>query len=129
MPLSDGAARTLAETPTSATRESTGPTSVQLRALWLPMALFALISVADTVSSVYMLLTGMMEEYNPLMRWVWLEGGVSGFVGVKAFLTVVPLLLFNHLKTRRYSLVHRAVWLTIFGYAAIYGLFFCLANY
>jgi hypothetical protein len=95
----------------------------------VPITLFVLISIADTISSVYMLANGVMEEFNPLMRWVWQAGGVAAFVGVKTFLTVMPVWLFNRLKSRRYALVYRAVWLTLLGYAAIYGLLFCLANY
>jgi len=127
MGYSDGTAARMAKTRPHETQ--TVPTTAQLRALWLPMVLFVLISVADTISSVHMLLNGMMEEYNPLMRWVWVSGGAPGFVGVKAVLTIVPVWLFSRLKMQRYSLVYRAIWLTVFGYATIYGLLFCIANY
>ena len=129
MGRTDSAATTMNDGLTSERRPLTEPTASQLQALWVPIALFVAISVADTISSVYMLLGGVMDEYNPLMRWIWQAGGVPGFVGVKAFLTIVPVWLFNHLKSRRYGLVYRAVWLTILGYAAIYALLFCLANY
>ncbi|MBM3475345.1 MAG: hypothetical protein FJX75_18945 [Armatimonadetes bacterium] len=129
MSRSDSAATTMGDELTSGSRSLTQPTPSQLQALWVPIVLFIAISVADTISSVYMLLGGLMEEYNPLMRWVWHAGGVLGFVSVKAFLTIVPVWLFNHLKSRRYGLVYRAVWLTVLGYAAIYALLFCLANY
>ncbi|MBM3498392.1 MAG: hypothetical protein FJX74_06940 [Armatimonadetes bacterium] len=129
MGRSDGAATSLSDPASSGLPVATPPTPAQLRALWLPMVLFVLISVADTASSVHMLLTGMMDEYNPLMRWVWVTGGVPAFIGVKAFLTIVPVWLFNRLKRERYSLVRRAVWVTVFGYATIYGGLFCIANY
>jgi len=129
MACNEGAAAIMSDVPTTKSQAPDDPTPAQLQALWLPMALFIIVSVADTVSSSYMLLSGIMEEYNPLMRWVWAEGGLPAFLGVKAFLTVVPVWLFNRLKTRRYGLVYRAVWLTLFGYAVIYGLLFCLANY
>jgi hypothetical protein len=129
MGCSDGARATTNEQPLSPNDRLALPTPAQLQALWMPITLFALLSVADTISSVYMLLNGVMEEFNPLMRWVWQIGGVVGFVGVKTFLTVMPVWLFNRLKSRRYALVYRAVWLTLLGYAAIYGLLFCLANY
>jgi len=129
MGCSDGAATSMAKATVPEKPVSSPPTAAQLRALWLPMALFVQISVADTVSSVCMLLNGTMEEYNPLMRWVWLSGGAPAFVAVKAFLTIAPVWLFNRLKTERYGLIRRAVWLTILGYGVIYGLLFCLANY
>lgn len=114
---------------TDQTPSTTQPTETEIRMLWLPMALFVLISVADTISSVYMLLTGMMEEYNPLMRWVWESGGVGAFCAVKAFLLVVPLWLFNKMKYERYWFIRRALWVTVFGYAAIYCGLFVIANY
>jgi hypothetical protein len=129
MSLSDGAAADVTQASLPSDPALAEPTPAQLRRLWVPMVLFVLISVADTLSSVHMLLNGMMEEYNPLMRWVWVSGGVPVFLGVKAFLTIMPLWLFNRLKRHRYSLVHRAVWITVFGYATIYALFFCMANY
>lgn len=93
------------------------------------MTLFVLISAADTTSSIYMLLNGIMEEYNPLMRWVWVKGGVSAFVGVKLFLTLMPVCLFHYVKTWHFTLVYRAVWVTVLGYTVIYALLFCIANY
>ena len=105
------------------------PTAAQLQALWLPLTLFVLVSTIDTISSTYMLLHGIMEEYNPLMRWVWEAGGAPAFVGVKAFLTLMPFWLFNRLKRDRYRLVHGAVWVTLVGYAVIYCVLFCVANY
>ena len=119
----------MSDTLASESRPLAEPTRSQLQALWVPIVLFIAISVADTISSVYMLLGGLMEEYNPLMRWVWVTGGAPVFVGVKAVLTVAPVWLFRRLKADRFSLVHSALWLTILGYAAIYGLLFCLANY
>jgi hypothetical protein len=129
MGCSDEARATTNERLLPPDRRSAPPTPAQLQALWVPITLFVLISIADTISSVYMLRSGIMEEFNPLMRWVWQAGGIVGFLSVKTFLTVVPVWLFNRLKIRRYGLVYRAVWLTLLGYAAIYGLLFCLANY
>lgn len=105
------------------------PSRSELRALWVPMALFIGISVADTISSVFMLQNGLMDEYNPLMRYVWELGGAVAFVAVKTVLVVIPVLIFNWLKLRRYWLVRRVMWLTIFGYCAIYAMLFCIANY
>jgi Domain of unknown function (DUF5658) len=104
------------------------PTPVQLRALWVPFCLFALISIADTVSSVVMLRNGMMDEANPIMHWVWHWGGATAFVGVKAFLLVGPLALFNAMKVGRYRFIRRVIWTTILGYVLIYGFFFYLGN-
>ena len=114
--------------PACEPQASSEPTSTQLQALYLPMVIFVLISVADTISSVYMLAHGIMEEYNPLMRLVWEAGGPSAFCAVKAALVLFPLWLFNRLKVARYRLVHGALWVTILGYALIYGCLFTIAN-
>ena len=129
MGLTDDAVAPRPERLASGGQARTEALRSQVPSLRVPLALFILISVADTVSSVYMLLNGMMEEYNPLMRWIWVAGGAPVFVSVKVVLTVVPVWLFRRLKAERFSLVHSALWLTILGYAAIYGLLFCLANY
>jgi hypothetical protein len=63
------------------------------------------------------------------MRFVWERGGVVAFVAIKSLLIVLPLALFNAMKLRRYWLIRRTVWVTIFGYCLIYGLFFYLGNY
>ena len=123
------AAAALQVRPTASEATKAEPTPSQLRVLWFPMLLFVAISAADTISSVVMLQRGLMDEYNPLMRFVWQVGGVAAFVAVKAILVIVPLLIFNWLKRQRYWLVRRVVWLTIFGYCAIYCLLFCIANY
>jgi hypothetical protein len=104
------------------------PSPAQVRALWVPFALFILLSLADTVSSVVMLRKGMMEEANPLMRWVWQAGGAVGFAAVKTVLILVPLAIFNALKVRRYWFIRHIVWVTVLGYALIYGVFFYLGN-
>ncbi|MGQ9729799.1 MAG: DUF5658 family protein [Candidatus Zipacnadales bacterium] len=110
-------------------RCSATPTASQLQALWVPVILFVVISVADTVSSIYMLLRGLMEEYNPLMRWVWEAGGLPAFAGVKAFFILMPVWLFNRFKWDHYRFVYGAVWVTLVGYVVIYGTFFYVANY
>ncbi len=125
----NGAAASLDDRCHSVESTAIAPSRSDLRALWVPMFLFVAISVADTVSSVLMLHKGLMDEYNPLMRYVWEVGGAVGFVAVKTVLVVVPLSIFNWLKTRRYWLVRRVMWLTIFGYCVIYALLFCIANY
>ncbi len=124
-----GTPLTLAPVARPIDEPSDAPTASQLRALWLPFVLFAVISVADTISSVVMLRNGMMEEANPLMRWVWATGGTVAFCGVKAFLVGLPLGLFNALKVRRYWFIRRVVWVTILGYVTIYGVFFYLGNF
>ena len=129
MSCSDGITTTVNNRVTDNTTTGGGPTDAEVRMLLLPMIIFVLISVADTISSVYMLMNGMMDEYNPLMRWVWQSGGVTAFVAVKAALTILPVWLFNRLKFERYWLVRRALWLTVFGYATIYCIFFVIANY
>jgi hypothetical protein len=125
----NGAAASFRGKPRAPSAAHGEPTRPELRALWFPMMLFVAISVADTISSVFMLQRGFMDEYNPLMRFIWELWGPVGFVGIKAVLVVVPLLIFNWLKLQRYWLVRRAIWLTIFGYCTIYGLLFCIANY
>jgi hypothetical protein len=125
----NGATASLEKRRDVAEATSAAPTRPELRALWVPMVLFVAISVADTISSILMLQRGLMDEYNPLMRYIWETGGAPAFVVVKTVLVVVPLLIFNWLKLRRYWLVRRAVWLTIFGYCVIYALLFCIANY
>jgi hypothetical protein len=129
MSSGNGAAASFESPQQAAESAVPGPTRSELRALWVPMLLFVAISVADTVSSVLMLHRGLMDEYNPLMRHVWEMGGVPAFLAVKTVLVVVPLTIFNWLKTRRYWLVRRVMWLTIFGYCVIYALLFCIANY
>jgi len=129
MSSGNGAAASLDHHRHSAPNTAAAPSRSDLRALWIPMALFVAISVADTISSVVMLHRGLMDEYNPLMRYVWEAGGACAFLAVKTVLVVVPLSIFNWLKTRRYWLVRRVMWLTIFGYCVIYALLFCIANY
>ena len=129
MACDDGAAMTLSQADQPAAEATGAPTPAQLRALWLPFLLFTAISIADTISSIIMLRNGMMEEYNPLMRWVWESGGTWAFAGVKAVLLIVPLALFNALKVRRYWFIRRIVWVTILGYVGIYGFFFYTGNY
>jgi len=116
------------QAPPSTDEAPERPTPTQLRALWLPFILFTLISLADTVSSVVMLRNGLMEEANPVMRWVWEAGGTVAFVAVKVVLVLVPLAIFNALKIRRYWFVRQIVWITILGYVVIYGIFFYLGN-
>ncbi len=129
MSSGNGAAASFESPQQTANSAVAGPTRSELRALWVPMLLFVAISVADTISSVFMLHRGLMDEYNPLMRYVWETGGVAAFLAVKTVLVVVPLAIFNWLKTRRYWLVRRVMWLTIFGYCVIYALLFCIANH
>ena len=122
-------AMSLARITEPADPSSDPPTAAQLRALWLPFVLFVVVSVADTISSVIMLRNGMMEEANPMMRWVWEAGGALAFCCVKALLVAVPLALFNALKVRRYWFIRRVVWVTILGYVVIYGFFFYIGNF
>ncbi|HJN15547.1 MAG TPA: DUF5658 family protein [Armatimonadota bacterium] len=129
MSCSDGITTAVLDRVSDNPTTGEGPTDAEVRTLLLPMIIFVLISVADTISSVYMLMNGMMEEYNPLMRWVWESGGVTAFVAVKACLTIMPIWLFNKLKFERCGLVRRALWVTVFGYATIYCIFFVIANY
>ncbi len=104
------------------------PTQEQVRSLHWAFVLFALIGATDTLSTLVLLCQGLMEEYNPLMRWVLAQSGMGVFVGVKLLLIVVPLWILNRVKYGHFAFVRSMTWVANVGYIVLYAILFWQAN-
>jgi len=119
--------------PTSASQSALvryvgAPTREQLRSLYWGFVVFTVAAVADTVSTAVLLSLGLMEEHNPLMRWVLGSWGFYGFLGVKVLLIIVPLYVLDRQKAARFRFVHAMTWVMAVGYVVLYTVFFLQAN-
>jgi len=96
--------------------------------LYWGFVLFAAAAVADTVSTAILLSLGLMEEHNPLMRWVLRSCGLYGFLGIKVLLIVFPLYLLDRHKAARFAFVRTVTWAMTIGYVVLWVAFFVQAN-
>ena len=104
------------------------PDAEFFRSLWVPIALFALISTADAVSTMLLLQQGLMVEFNPVMRFVLQKCDLVGFALTKLLLIIVPVSVFAYCGQRQPDFARRIVWLVNVLYLVTYVTLFWVAN-
>ena len=108
----------------AAARQMTHPAALP----WLPICVFALISGADTVSTLVLLQAGLMTEFNPVMNLVLRHYGVAGFALAKLLLILIPASIFYRIGLQRPVFVRNVVWLLNALYLLLYVIVFTAVN-
>jgi hypothetical protein len=95
---------------------------------WLPICVFALISGADTVSTLVLLQAGLMTEFNPVMNLILRHYGLTGFALAKLLLILIPASIFYRIALRRPVFVRNVVWVLNALYLLLYIVLFTAVN-
>lgn len=86
---------------------------------------FLTFGIGDTITSVWMIgQRGIMGEANPLLRYIIIHSGISGYVGLKIVVTIVILSVPFVIQTRS----HQAFYWMINGYLVSFAVAGTLAS-
>lgn len=84
---------------------------------WIIVLSIITLSLLDAVFTALQILSGTIEEANPLMNMVISRGGIITFFTVKAAMTTLPLALI--ILHKEWKIARCAVWICLSAYSLI----------